>query len=303
MNKKIVPMLGVAAVFGSLSIFAANAWLQSAAAVQAPDPEPVAAIPVAPQVEFGTIVVASEPLRYGSPLKAGVLSEIPWPKDNIPEGAFSKVSDISDQNRIVLSAVEANEPVLLAKLSGPDGRATLSNKLTRGKQAISIQTDEVAGVSGFITPGDRVDVVLIRSGNVSSKDGEGPVRPAPNGGMVSETVISGARVLTVGQGTDERETLPRVASSVTLEVTPEEARKIVLSRNIGQLSLSLLSASTTDEDVSALSALADKAGDIATAAEPKADQFTEVKVTRGLVGEVYNVPAVAGQPGAAQARQ
>lgn len=303
MNKKIVPMLGVAAVFGSLSIFAANAWLQNAAAVQAPDLEPVAAIPAAPQVEFGTIVVASEPLRYGSPVQAGVLAEIPWPKDNIPEGAFSKVSDISEQNRIVLSAVEANEPLLLAKLSGPDGRAALSNKLARGMQAISIQTDEVAGVSGFITPGDRVDVVLIRSGNVSSKDEDAPSNPVPNGGMVSETVISGAKVLTVGQGTDERETSPRIASSVTLEVTPEQARKIVLSRNIGQLSLSLLSASTTQEDVSALSALADKAGEVAASVEPKADRFTEVKVTRGMVGEVYNVPAVAGQPGAAAARQ
>ena len=65
MNKKIVPMLGIAAIFGSLSIFAANMWLENAAEARAPQ----AQMPVAshePQVDFGSIVVARQPLVYGA---------------------------------------------------------------------------------------------------------------------------------------------------------------------------------------------------------------------------------------------
>ena len=62
----------------------------------------------------------------------------------------------------MLSPIEVNEPVLLAKLSGANGRATLSNLLSPGMRAVTIKTDEIAGVGGFVTPGDRVDVVLTR---------------------------------------------------------------------------------------------------------------------------------------------
>ena len=62
----------------------------------------------------------------------------------------------------MLSPIETNEPVLLTKLSGPNGRAALSNLLSPGMRAVTIKTDEIAGVGGFVTPGDRVDVVLTR---------------------------------------------------------------------------------------------------------------------------------------------
>lgn len=306
MNKKIIPMLGVAAVFGSLSILAANMWLKNAAESQAPDPVPVAAIPEAPKIEFGTIVVAREPLRYGTPVTADVLTEIPWPKKSLPEGSFAKVSDLTGEaGRIVLSAVEPNEPVLLAKLSGPDGRASLSNRLKPGMQAVTIRTDEVAGVGGFITPGDRVDVVLTRSSDAAAP-GANPDEASkvlPGADMVSETIISAVKVLTVGQGADERETSPRLANSVTLEVSPVDARKIALARNIGQLSLSLLSSAANNEEgeastLSSISGLAEKAAaaalpvaPVATAKEPV---MVEIKVTRGIVGEFYKVPGQGG---------
>ena len=69
---------------------------------------------------------------------------------------------LAEGSRVVLSPMEANEPVLLAKLSGPNGRASLSNLLSPGMRAVTIKTDEIAGVGGFITPGDRVDIVLTR---------------------------------------------------------------------------------------------------------------------------------------------
>ena len=105
----------------------------------------------------------SAPLRYGMQLDRAQLSEIPWPQDSLPQGAYASVDALlADGSRVVLSPIEVNEPVLLTKLSGPNGRATLSNMLSPGMRAVTIRTDEIAGVGGFVTPGDRVDVVLIR---------------------------------------------------------------------------------------------------------------------------------------------
>ena len=161
-------MMGIAAVVGAASIFAADLWLRSQASARTEAPAPVAA---EPKVEFGRIVVAREPLRYGMPLEAARLEEIAWPQAALPPGAFSSISDlVAGGERVVLSPIEPNEPVLLAKLSGPNGRASLSNLLAPGMRAVTIRIDEVAGVGGFVTPGDRVDVVMTRdAGEIDRK--------------------------------------------------------------------------------------------------------------------------------------
>lgn len=241
MKRKALTMIGIAAVMGAVSIFVADMWLKSAANNET---RIVEKIVEGPKVEFNKIVVAKEPLRFGMEISAGQLSEIPWPKDSLPEGAFSSIDGLlKDGSRVVLSPVEPNEPVLLAKLSGPGGRATLSNLLTPGMRAVTIRVDEVAGVGGFVAPGDRVDIVLTR--DAGRIDEVAHVADGASGSTVtSEVVLENVKVLTVDQETDERSG-PKIPKSVTVEVTSEGARKVTLARSIGQLSLSLRSA--TDE--------------------------------------------------------
>lgn len=300
-------MIGIAAVFGAVSIFAADFWLKSEAQVQTRTIE--IAGPAAPKVEFKTIVVASQPLRYGMPLDRAQLAEIPWPQDALPQGAFTTIDALmAAGGRVVLSPIEANEPVLLAKLSGPNGRASLSNLLEPGMRAVTIKTDEIAGVGGFITPGDRVDIVLTRdAGEIDEvkKNAQG----AAGSTIATEIVVENAKVLSVGQGADERKTEPQVVNSVTIEVTVEGAGKIALARNIGTLSLQLRAAG---EDIasgdglttissfggSVTEAVADAANTVvdAIAREPEGPKFKTVIVTRGLEPKSYQVPArdVAG---------
>lgn len=298
MNRKIVPMLGIAAIFGSLSIFAANMWLENAAEARAP--QPVAApLDEAPRIEFGSIVVARQPLRYGSALDAQELEEIPWPKDTLPAGAYASVEDVMrDGNRVVLSPLEANEPVLLAKLSGPNGRATLSNKLTPGMQAVTIAADEITGVGGFLTQGDRVDVVLTRNGGsvVAKSIGAEEAGRIKGAEMITETVVSGARVLSAGA----EDNGSSGNGTVTLEVTPSDARRIALARSVGQVSLSLLAATEGEggaRDSATLSSLTGLISSglpdgqsLSEAMTSDRAKMTEVKVTRGILAETYNVP-------------
>ena len=155
---------------------------------------------------------------------------------------------------MLLSPVEPNEPVLLAKLSGPNGRASLSNLLAPGMRAVTIRTDEIAGVGGFITPGDRVDVVLTRDAGAIVEVAAN-ARGAAGSTIATEIVVANARVLTVGQGADERETAPQIVNSVTIEVTTEGAQKVALARTIGTLSLSLRSAGETGASVDGLTTI------------------------------------------------
>ncbi|WP_245331172.1 Flp pilus assembly protein CpaB [Mesorhizobium sophorae] len=304
MRGKAISMIGIAAVFGAISIFAADFWVKSQARADSEAKTASIPAPVAPKIEFKTIVVANAPLRYGMELDRTKLSEIPWPQDSLPQGAFPTIDGLlGDGNRVVLTPIEVNEPVLLTKLSGPNGRATLSNMLTPGMRAVTIRTDEIAGVGGFVTPGDRVDVVLTRdAGEIQevAKNAQG----AAGSTITSEIVVSDAKVLSVGQGADERQTTPQIANSVTIEVTTEGAKKVALARTVGSLSLSLRSASEGDDGKNGVTTISSFGGSVASnvqaaasslfnavAKEPEKPKFKTVIVTRGTKAEEYQVPS------------
>lgn len=303
MRGKAITMIGIAAVVGAASIFAADLWIKSAAGARVQEISVDIPVPAAaPKVEFKTIVVATAPLRFGMPLDRAQLSEIPWPQDSLPQGAFATVDKLlAEGSRVVLSPVEANEPVLLAKLSGPNGRATLSNLLSPGMRAVTVKTDEIAGVGGFITPGDRVDVVLTRDAGAIEETSDN-AKGASGATITTEIVVENAKVLTVGQGADERQTSPQIANSVTLEVTTEGAQKVALARNVGSLSLSLRASAEgggSGDGITTISAfggsIADSTAQVITnavgAAVPEEPKFKTVIVTRGTEAETYQVVA------------
>lgn len=296
-------MIGIAAVFGAISIFAANWWIDSQANARVEKMSASAPVPERPAVTFRTIVVAKAPLRFGMALEQEGLAEIPWAEAALPEGAFATVAELMKGGaRVVLAPIEANEPVLLAKLSGPNGRATLSNLLSPGMRAVTIRIDEIAGVGGFVTPGDRVDVVLTRNAG-EIQEVKGNAAGAAGARIATEVVIEDARVLSVGQAADIRQTGPKVADSVTIEVTAEGAQKIALARNVGTLSLSLRPAAGDAGDANGVTTISSfggsVAGKLAVAADeivnaiPKESEeerkFTTVIVTRGLEPKSYTV--------------
>lgn len=222
MKSRPIIMIAIAVIFGAMSIFIADIWLNAES-----NARPVAAkevIQQAPQQKFDTIVVAAKPLRYGDPIAASALVEIPWPADKLPSGAYKTIKQATtDGTRLVLTSFEANEPILLSKLSGKDGRATLSNTLSPGMRAVTIPVDDVSGVAGFITPGDRVDIVLIRSGET----------------MAADLILQNVKVVTVDQAADESRTGAKIANAVTVEVSSENARKLALAKATGKLTLNL----------------------------------------------------------------
>jgi pilus assembly protein CpaB len=268
-----IVMIGFAVVFGLLAVFIANMWLNKQAKQQ------VQAAP-APALASQTVVVAVQPLRFGTELTESMVKEVPWPSNSIPSGAFGKVSELmANGRRVVLAAIEPNEPVLALKITGPGQRATLSALVQPGMKAVTIRVNDVEGVGGFVLPGDRVDVVLTRQVDKSQ--------------ATTEVVLQNTRVLAVDQSADERVNKATVAKSVTLEVNTIEAQKVWLASTVGSLSLLLRKAGETAETKTRKITLKDlESGDVSD----KGPTATVV-VTRASAKQEYTVP-VEGKDGA-----
>lgn len=270
MRASTIVMIGFAVVFGLIAVFIAQVWLNNQASQQAKHLESNAK-PLATQ----TVVVAKQPLRFGTELTAAMLQEVPWPATSMPSGAFAKINDIlSGGRRVVLTAIEANEPVLTLKITGAGQRATLSALVKPGMKAVTIRVNDVEGVGGFVLPGDRVDVVLTRQ--------------IDKGSATTEVVLQNTRVLAVDQVADERAAKAAVAKSVTLEVDTVEAQKVWLASSVGSLSLLLRKAGETAQVKTRKITLKDL-GNNELVSDNKAATAT-VMVTRATAKQEYTVP-------------
>jgi pilus assembly protein CpaB len=219
MRRSNLIILVLALVMGSVAALMARSWIE-----RHTSPQPVAST--------STIVVAASPLAFGTVLTEDNVSEIAWAEPKLPEGAFAKKIDLfKEGRRIVLTAIDRSEVILRPKVTGPGQRASLSVLLEEGQRAVTVRVDDIRGVAGFILPGDRVDVVLLRT---ETQKGE-----TENS---ADVLLEYVKVLAIDQLLNERQDQPTVATvakAVTLQVSPEQAQKLLLAGNVGKLSLVL----------------------------------------------------------------
>ena len=273
MRASTIVMIGFAVVFGLLAVFIAQAWLNNQADMRARNQDAGKTV-----VASQTIVVAKQALRFGTELSGAMLAEVAWPSQALPHGAFAKIGDLlGGGRRIVLAAIEPNEPVLALKITGPGQRATLSALVGPGLKAVTIRVNDVEGVGGFVLPGDRVDVALTRQIDKTS--------------ATTEVVLQNARVLAIDQSADERTNKASIAKSVTLEVDTLDAQKLSLAATVGNLSLLLRQAGDT-ADVRTRKITLKDLGSGESTGEDKRNTKTIV-VTRASKTQEYNVPVEA----------
>jgi pilus assembly protein CpaB len=264
-------MIAVAVLFGLLAVFVAQAWLnnQADARMRSFDAQKR-------PVTTRTIVVAARPLRFGAELTVDAVREVPWTAEALPAGAFAQISELlQGGKRVVLTAIEPNEPVLAIKVTGAGQRATLSALVGEGMKAVTIRVNDVEGVGGFVLPGDRVDVVMTQQSD--------------KGSASTQVVLQNTRVLAIDQVADERAANPTVAKAVTLEVNMIDAQKLWLAASVGNLSLLLRKAGETAAANTRRVTMKDLSDD---ASAPRDDGgVAKVVVTRGGQKQEYGVPA------------
>ena len=274
MRTSTVVTIAFASVFGLLAVFLAHSWLNNQTAMRMKSFEaqkkPTSAY---------TIVVASKPLRFGTELSAGALREVSWPEDAPPAGAFATIKELlNGGKRVVLTAIEANEPILNTKITGSGQRATLSAVIHDGFRAVTVRVNDVEGVGGFVLPGDRVDIMLTRH--------------ADKNNATTDVVLQNTRVLAIDQIADERSDKPAVVKAVTLEVDTVGAQKLSLAASIGTLSLMLRKAGEAVAEHTRRVTISDLTTPSApsTQANKGASGATTIEVIRGMTRQEYSVP-------------
>jgi pilus assembly protein CpaB len=270
-----IVMIAFAVVFGLLAVFVAQSWLNRQAELRLKHMEATQR-PVPGQ----TVVVAAAPLRFGMPLSQQNLREVSWPQEAIPAGTFASVQQvIAGGKRIVLASIEANEPVLASKITGPGQRATLSAVIGPGMRAVTVRVNDVEGVAGFVLPGDHVDVLLTRQPDKHSGD--------------NDVVLQNVKVLAIDQLADDSSEKPAVVKAVTLEVDTMSAQKLSLAASLGTLSLVLRKAGEAGLEGTRRVSVGDLGNDAAVRTG-EGGRYSKVVITRASKREEYSVPAEGG---------
>ncbi len=207
---------GAALALGAVAVIAVHGLGGRGAESAAPAAAPVT-----------RIVVARTLVPFGTRLGREQLDLVTWPPDSLPPGAFTSIEQILDDkgDRVALRTIDQNEPVLPGKISAPGGRATLSTIVGHDMRALTIRVNDVLGVGGFVLPGDRVDVLLTRSGDQNEAG--------------TDVLLQNIRVLGVDQEASDKKDKPVVAHAVTLELSPDDGQKLTLAASVGTLSLAL----------------------------------------------------------------
>ena len=242
------------------------------------------------KIETVPIYVALHNINLGDPIDAKMLSLQEWPKDKVPKGVISNLEDL--QGRRPRAAIIEGEPILEGKLLEKGQMSDPISKITKGMRLYTIKVDAEKSAAGLLGPGDRVDVQLF-----VRKDSKTGVETAK-----SKVILQNVRVFAVDQfvqraaeGGEER----NVAKTISLLLKPDQASKLALAAQIGEISLiprnpddeeSAATPETTVDDLLTGGEMNSRAKEQGKTKEPSVDP----NASSGLVSAI--VAAVAPKP-------
>ena len=161
-------------------------------------------------------VALSKNIDPGQVISADDLKQVSWPADAPLPGAFISNDEVIGKS--VLYPLQEGEPLTARQLASSSG---LSARIPAGMRAISLKSNEIVGVAGYLLPGTHVDVLVT-------------VRPASSNDPITSIVLQDAQVLTAGEKMQpDPDGHASKVDVVTLLVSPEDAEKIVLASTQG----------------------------------------------------------------------
>jgi pilus assembly protein CpaB len=207
----------------------ANRWLIAQSATTNVGPNTVSVLTAAIDIPLGTKI---EPRHVAA---------VQMLADTAPENAYQDAKAVEGQ--IALAEIMKGEILHKARFADQGGGSALSAVVADNMRAVSVRVNDVVGVAGFLLPGNRVDVVA------AYRDRQD---------VLSETVVQNVKVLAIDQSATSDKNEPVVVRAVTLEVTPEDAEKLILAEQRGSIQLALrnpLDEKVTKKPVAAVAAV------------------------------------------------
>lgn len=187
----------------------------------------------AQQVPTVEVYAVNRVVQYGEQIKPEDVVLIRYAEPFLPEGTFATEEALFPQGtdvfRSALRQMEPNEPVLAAKVTAPGEPAGITQRLQAGMRAFTISVDANSSVSGFLRPGDRVDVYW--TGVIDQGDG---------GQEVTKLIDTGVEIIAIDQTADANMSEVTVARNATVQVTPQQVARLAQAQATGSLSISLV---------------------------------------------------------------
>lgn len=231
------------------------------------------------------VYVATKPLKYGERLSQDAVRAVRWPENAIPEGAFTELDalfppHVGDDLRVVLRAMEKDEAVLAVKVTAPGEDAGITSRLQRGMRAFAIKVDVSSGVSGFLRPGDKVDVYW--TGMMPGTGGAD--------GEVTRLIETNVELVAIDQSAGGDINGAVIARTVTVAAHPRQVAALAQAQTTGRLSLALVGAgddtiaSVVEVDQRSLLGL----GALEAPQEAEKEKVCTIRTRRGA--EVVEIP-------------
>jgi pilus assembly protein CpaB len=193
-----------------------------------------------PQEQRVEIVAASRPIAAGSPLTKDDLATIQWPVNLPLTGKIltDKEDDLVKDQRVVLYPLDISEPILEHDLAISGSGMGLVTKIPTGMRAVSVRSNEVVGVAGFLYPGSHVDVLAT-------------FRPEGNNTQpLTQTILQDVEVITAGQKSQpDPQGKPETVNVVTLLLSPVDSEKLILATNQATIQFVLRNGADKDKPV------------------------------------------------------
>lgn len=192
----------------------------------------------AQNVETTDVVIVKRPLKFGKTLEKADVKTVRFPESAIPENAFRSLEEVFGKEedeklpRAVLRVMEPKEILSKSKVSEFGEDAGIASRLDQGMRAFTLRVDVASGVSGFLRPGNTIDVFWTgRVGNETR----------------TRLILDGIDLLAIDQISDADQNRPYVARTVTVAVTPKVVAALVQAQATGKLQLSLRGTNDTSD--------------------------------------------------------
>jgi pilus assembly protein CpaB len=236
-------------------------------ASEEPPPQAQPTVANAPETVTANIYVAAQPIAIGTTITAEMVAVQPWPEHLIlsgfmradaPDGIGANLKGdqqpSSPVGMLARASFQAQEPILITKLANSNDPNYVAGALPAGMRVLTIQTNEIEGVAGFVFPGDRVDIMLthdVKQWITPPAAANQIPQPREETMDITETVLTNVMVLAVDQRASSESNTDKdgavlVPRSVSLMVSPADAQRLRLASKKGTLTLSLRSLKDRD---------------------------------------------------------
>lgn len=178
------------------------------------------------KAEATPVMVAAMDLPWGTQIASEMIKSRSFLRESLPSGYFPTSEGLV--GRILIANLKQGDPLVEHRLAPVDVRTGgVSAVLPAGKRAVAVKGDKVIGISGFINPGNRVDVLVTMQDPATKKE-------------KTKIVLENIPVLATGTQIEHNSKGdPAPVDVYTLEVTPVESEKLALASAKGKLQFAL----------------------------------------------------------------